>query len=506
MSSFGFKMSQLVRVYSLIGDSNIKNNVNKTSCSARPAIKAAQILSCGHLEIFSDALAKIRKESTVCIVACITNFLTSVDGPSSVSQRVQPVLQDVRDLLHEVCSSNPAREHFISPPMYRSAPIWYREGLPEILTLFSQVMGSELPKNCRLLPSFATPEFDQDGVHLTSYSGLEYLLHLFDSSSEILERSPEISEVASRTCESTRVLEDRVMVLEQDHRRLNRVVENKIAIDSEMADFRQNERWEDSFLVAGLPRIAHDLVGKDWQNQALKDVQVVIKDLMGKEMPIIFVQNSTKRYEGAEVTYTVRMVEVSDSKAIRRKYGSFFLGGKGDRRPDPLKTISIKNKVTPETLTRISVLKLLAKRYKDSNPGSMVKVIGYDPRPLFKFVPAASASSSDRRQRVYTYVDAVTKLPTNFSADEVEPILRRINPELSGKLRSIFIVLSDDSFRKLLRSRKAANAPPASSRSETTSEAEDVASANTNAPGISDINNRKRGPTSPPEAESSAKK
>ena len=28
LSSFGIKMSQLIRVYSLIGDSNIKNNVN----------------------------------------------------------------------------------------------------------------------------------------------------------------------------------------------------------------------------------------------------------------------------------------------------------------------------------------------------------------------------------------------------------------------------------------------------------------------------------------------
>ena len=45
-------------------------------------------------------------------------------------------------------------------------------------------------------------------------------------------------QVLSRGSEATRVLEDRVMVLEQDHRRLNRVLENKIALDSELADFR----------------------------------------------------------------------------------------------------------------------------------------------------------------------------------------------------------------------------------------------------------------------------
>lgn len=40
------------------------------------------------------------------------------------------------------------------------------------------------PSPCclHLLPSFPTPEFDQDGVHLTVYSGLEFMIHLFDSS------------------------------------------------------------------------------------------------------------------------------------------------------------------------------------------------------------------------------------------------------------------------------------------------------------------------------------
>ena len=153
-----------------------------------------------------------------------------------------------------------------------------------MLTLFSQILGQDLPGNLHLLPSFPTPEFDLDGVHLTSYSGLEYLLHLFEGSDAILDRSPEPEAVAIRSSESTRVLEDRVMVLEQDHRRLNRVVENKIAIDHEMSDFRTNESFEDSFVIAGLPAITGDLVGKAWQNQAVINVQSVLKDLMGKEL------------------------------------------------------------------------------------------------------------------------------------------------------------------------------------------------------------------------------
>ena len=428
--------------------------MNKTAVRASASIKNAQVLSCGHLETFPDSLKSVRATSNVCILSCLSNFISSCEGPSSITARVQPVIQDIRDAVVESCTSNPEREYLLSPPMYRTSPVWYREGLPEILGVFSQTLGqsSDLPANLRILPSFATPEYESDGVHLTAYSGQEFLLHLFDSAQDILERSPELSAITTRACESNRVLEDRVMVLEQDHRRLNRVVENKIAIDAELADFHQNERSEDSFMITGLPLIPDEIVGKEWQKRAVSDVRAVLKELMGREMPIHFVQNATKRHQGAEVTYSVRMVELSDSKALRKKFGSFYLGGK-DARPPALKHISISNKVTPETLTRISILKLLAKRYRDSNPGSHVKVIGYDARPLIKIVPASSAS--DRRQKTYNYVQAVTKLNTNLSAAEVEPILRRINPELSGKLRSLFIILSDDAFKKVLRSRKA---------------------------------------------------
>ena len=70
---------------------------------------------------------------------------------------------------------------------------------------------------------------------------------------------------AQVSSESTRVLEDRMMAIEQDHRRLSRVVEDKIAIDAKAANFRENERFEDYFVVSGLPRIDSELIGKAWQ-------------------------------------------------------------------------------------------------------------------------------------------------------------------------------------------------------------------------------------------------
>ena len=304
-----------VRAFALLGDSNINRHINKTSIRAHPSLKTAQVLPCGHLAIFSGTLEKVKKDVTVCVVACLTNFISSSDGPTAIAHRIDPVLQEVRGILLDFCSNFPAMQILISPPMYRTSPTWYGEGLPEVLTLFSQVMSPERPGNLHILPSFATPEFDSGGVHLTPYSGLEYILHLFDSSHDLLAMiEAPASEVATRSTESTRVLEDRVMALEQDHRRLNRVVEHKTAVDAELDDFHKNERFEDSFLIEGLPRIPNEFVGKAWQDRAVRDVKAVLTTLMGRDFKVVFVQNATSRVPNAEVKYNVQMAEISDSK------------------------------------------------------------------------------------------------------------------------------------------------------------------------------------------------
>ena len=272
-------------------------------------------------------------------------------------------------------------------------------------------------------------------------------MHLFDGALELLaglERPVDV--VVAKTSEGTRVLEDRVMALEQDHKRLNLVVEKKMAVDAEAADFRENASFLDSFVIAGLPLIPPDLVGKEWQDRAVSDVQEVIRKLMGRPMPIIFVSNSTARHKDAEVKYTVKMKEISDSHAIRTKFGSFFIGGRSDQKPPELKPYSIRNRVTPETQVRIAILQVLGRRYRTSNPGSKVKVIGYEPRPKMKITPAPD--SSDRRVKNYHFIEAVRAFPTNFVQSELDFIFKKINPKWCGSLRSLFICLSDDEYRR----------------------------------------------------------
>ena len=155
------------------------------------------------------------------------------------------------------------------------------------------------------------------------------------------------------------------------------------------------------------------------------------------------------------------MASVDDAKAIRAKFGSFFRGGR-DARPPELSKISIQNLVTRETRIRISIMKLIAKRYLAKNPEGRAHVIGYLPRPLLKITPPPTAKS--KRIMSYNYIEAVQKFPVNFTKEEIGDITNRAAQRFAGKLRSIFIVLSDDMVSR--RSKRAASPSGASGTAE----------------------------------------
>ena len=55
-----------------------------------------------------------------------------------------------------------------------------------MLLKFSSILKSR-PENLHLMSSFGTPELIDNGVHLTPYSGLEYLLYLFDQAGGVVQ-------------------------------------------------------------------------------------------------------------------------------------------------------------------------------------------------------------------------------------------------------------------------------------------------------------------------------
>ena len=219
------------------------------NCRDRPLMCDAELKSCGSLAVLAEVLRSVRSESTGCIIACLTNFLVSPDSDagggssSSAGLRIEPVLQDIRGVVLDFCQEQPERSWFVAPPMYRTTPQWYLDGLSGVMLKFSQLMSKDKPKNLYLLPSFSSPALEQDGVHLTPYAGFEYVYNLFYSAADLLTTAKKPAAfVQTKHSESIRVLEDRVLVIEQDHKRLNQSVESKNAVSAEAADYTVNLR------------------------------------------------------------------------------------------------------------------------------------------------------------------------------------------------------------------------------------------------------------------------
>jgi len=115
-------MSQ-ARVFSIVGDSNVKRHMNATNCRDRAVMLEAQVIPCSKLAIFQQSMRSVRETSNVCIVSCISNFITDSDpSASTMSLRLDPVYKEFFAKLVEVCRSNPGRTYFVCPPMFRTSP------------------------------------------------------------------------------------------------------------------------------------------------------------------------------------------------------------------------------------------------------------------------------------------------------------------------------------------------------------------------------------------------
>ena len=420
--------------------------MSPTNICDRPQMSSAQVLSCGKLSLLSGILETVRAESDVCVIACVTNFITNTASVSSVSLRLDAVLPGFFSKIFDFCRTRRDLPVFVCPPMYRTTPVWYRESLAQVMLKFSATMRAmeDIPANLCLLPGFQNPQLESDGVHLNPYSGLEYIVYLFKAPQAALNRSymaPELK--LTHLVEDQRSLEDRMSVLEQDHARLNQKFELESAIRAEFDDFQENVSNECFFMVQGLSALAK-LDPKEWQNRAQADVNRVISE-MGIDAKVEYVQNLTGRGKNARVLYKCKVSSAELSRKIRDKFSSFFRGG-SDTRPQSLSQISVRNCLTTASLGRIAILHLLAKRYRDSNPGAKTQVIGFEPRPLLKLTPPPGVT--DRRVQTYNFIDAVCKLPTAFAPDEVENLLRRISTKLHPQLKELFVVLSPDMVKK----------------------------------------------------------
>ena len=451
------------RLFTVLGDLNVRRNMTGLNTASRDIMKSAQVIACDNLPAFDAALCEVKAESSVVIIACVTEMLLIGDDSGTVASSIESVLSSFKTKISSFCSVRPGVQVTVAPPLYRHLPFWYQRNLAQISGLFSCILSNGVPQNLSLLSSFCSQDLMPDGVFLTPVSGLHYVLHLFDNTVQVLSSCAAPQDVQMYTVrEVCRQHDDRLVFLEQRHGRLDARLDLKTAADAEFNDWQTNRSEEDWFTILGAQRLSSDLSSRDWQRAVKKQLSEIIKIVLNAtksrvEYTILYVVNPIRGRSTGLPVLNVRLSSADASRRIRDIFSGFF--GRNAKFPLPpsLKGISIRNKVTLDTRVRIAILRQLGLRFQETNgSGSSFKVKGYDPRPLLVTTPASRGA----RPRTHNFIEAVQQLPSQLSDEALMIIHQIIGERHPGALQSLFVVLQDDDRSRIehliLEKRKSA--------------------------------------------------
>ena len=232
---------------------------------------------------------------------------------------------------------------------------------------------------------------------------------------------------------------------------------------------RSEENW---LTILGLPRLSQQ-GRREWQDAARKQVNDLIRltlklHKVHLDYKVIVVHNPLRFRTSGMAVLNVQMCSVEASSRIRELYSGFFRRNRPVALPPHLKGVSIRNKVTKETRVRIAILQQLGANYLAHNPGSSIDVRGYGPRPLLSTFPPTPSSGgqtgssrSAAQPKTFNFIEAVTTLPSGLSDDNLSRIFSVVGASYPGKLKDLFVILSDDDRDRCQGLVKRRFAPPA---------------------------------------------
>ena len=94
-------------MFTIIGDANVRRNMTALNIASRPSMKAAQIIDYLGVTPIDVALHEVRQESTVLIIAAVTEMLISGGDCGTINASIDLVLSGLHSKLAAFCSSRP---------------------------------------------------------------------------------------------------------------------------------------------------------------------------------------------------------------------------------------------------------------------------------------------------------------------------------------------------------------------------------------------------------------
>ena len=100
----------MARLISIIGDGNVRRNMTGLNVASRESMKKAQIIDYQAPSSFDDAFKEIRAESSVCIIAAVTDLLLSGGDSGTIFSTIDPILDTFRNKVYSLCTARPDLE------------------------------------------------------------------------------------------------------------------------------------------------------------------------------------------------------------------------------------------------------------------------------------------------------------------------------------------------------------------------------------------------------------
>lgn len=98
------------RLFTIIGDSNVRRNMTGLNVASRESMKKAQVIDFNGVTPLSDALNVVKKETNVCIVAALTDSLVANGDCGTIFASIDPVLTDICHQLSSFCVAHPTMQ------------------------------------------------------------------------------------------------------------------------------------------------------------------------------------------------------------------------------------------------------------------------------------------------------------------------------------------------------------------------------------------------------------
>ena len=95
------------RLFSIIGDSNVRRNMTSLNIASREVMKRSQIIDCASLASLESSLREVNADAEVLIVAMITEALISGGDCGTIASSIDPILAAFTAKINAFCSFRP---------------------------------------------------------------------------------------------------------------------------------------------------------------------------------------------------------------------------------------------------------------------------------------------------------------------------------------------------------------------------------------------------------------